>query len=75
MIVGHVWISIVFEGPTPQRTNECFPYIMYLNAIQYMQLLIISHNLPSMCHNLFYFMQMVYYLIKFLIVMTCIYAK
>jgi hypothetical protein len=37
------------KGPTRQRTNECFTYIMPFN----------TYNLPSMPHNLLYFMQMV----------------
>ena len=39
MTIGHGWINIVFNVPM-----GFFPYIMDLNAIQYMQFLIISHN-------------------------------
>lgn len=42
-----------------QRTNGCFPYIMYLGVIQYMQFLIIYHNFPSTYDNLLSFMLLV----------------
>ena len=59
MTVGCGWMSIVFKEPATQCTNGCFPYIVYLNAIQYIQFLIISHNMSLTCHNLLYFMQVV----------------
>lgn len=57
--VGCGWIPIVFKGPISQHINRWFPCIIYLDAIPYIQFLIISHILPSTCHNFLYFMQMV----------------
>ena len=59
MIVGRGWISIIFQRPTSEHTNGCFPYIMHLGVIQYMQFLIIYHNFPSMYDNLLNFMLLV----------------
>ena len=69
-----------FLGDHPKQVAYVMHFVLnrnghILDAIEYMQCLIISHNSPSTCHNLLYFMQIVRYLAQFYIMMTCICAK